>query len=103
MRLWLDDKVELATPSNVLVGFDPGAGGTLFDLNALQVGGVVCGRVNRLCLVRYAVLSFLPRLEQYSPYAEECAIQRQTSVGRLVRHEWLDEWMDEWMDGWMDG
>lgn len=35
-RLWLDRRVPLRTPSNVLAGFEPDAGGTFFDLNALQ-------------------------------------------------------------------
>ena len=37
VRLWLDKKLKPATASNVVVGFDRGAGGTFFDLNALQV------------------------------------------------------------------
>lgn len=37
LRIWLDSKVKLDTASNVLAGFDEGAGGTLFDLNRLQV------------------------------------------------------------------
>lgn len=39
VRLWLDRKVALPTPSNVVVGFDEGVGGTLFQLDALQVKG----------------------------------------------------------------
>jgi hypothetical protein len=40
VRLWLDRKVELRTPSNVVAGFDEGVGGTLFQLDELQVRGV---------------------------------------------------------------
>lgn len=40
VRLWLDRKVQLRTPSNVVAGFDEGVGGTLFQLDELQVG---CG------------------------------------------------------------
>lgn len=43
VRLWLDRKVQLRTPSNVVAGFDEGVGGTLFQLDDLQVrlaGGV---------------------------------------------------------------
>lgn len=36
-RLWLDRPVHLKNPSNVLAGFEPGTGLTLFDLNRLQV------------------------------------------------------------------
>eukprot|EP00850_Spirogloea_muscicola_P000306 SM000001S04708 [mRNA] locus=s1:1832791:1834921:+ [translate_table: standard] len=36
VRLWLDRRVKLRNPSNVLSGFDATTGGTLFDLNALQ-------------------------------------------------------------------
>ncbi|KAG1654585.1 hypothetical protein FOA52_004060 [Chlamydomonas sp. UWO 241] len=37
LRLWLDTRVMLETPSNVLAGFgDRSYGATLFDLNALQ-------------------------------------------------------------------
>lgn len=36
LRLWLDCLVELPTASNVLAGFEPTTGGTLFHLNALQ-------------------------------------------------------------------
>lgn len=38
VRLWLDRKVQLRTPSNVVAGFDEGVGGTLFQLDDLQVG-----------------------------------------------------------------
>jgi hypothetical protein len=37
VRLWLDRKVLLRTPSNVVAGFDEGVGGTLFQLDDLQV------------------------------------------------------------------
>jgi phytoene dehydrogenase-like protein len=37
VRLWLDRKVQLRTPSNVVAGFDEGVGGTLFQLDELQV------------------------------------------------------------------
>lgn len=36
-RLWLDTRVALRFKSNVLSGFDAGAGATLFDLSSLQV------------------------------------------------------------------
>ena len=36
-RLWLDRRVPLKNPSNVLAGFEPTTGATVFDLNALQV------------------------------------------------------------------
>ncbi|GLC50560.1 hypothetical protein PLESTB_000393300 [Pleodorina starrii] len=36
VRLWLDRRLRPATPSNVLVGFDPGVGSTLFHLSELQ-------------------------------------------------------------------
>jgi hypothetical protein len=36
-RLWLDRRVPLKNPSNVLAGFEPTSGATVFDLNALQV------------------------------------------------------------------
>lgn len=39
VRLWLDRKVQLANPSNVVAGFDEGVGGTLFQLDSLQVRG----------------------------------------------------------------
>lgn len=35
-RLWLDRRVLLKNPSNVLAGFEPTSGATVFDLNALQ-------------------------------------------------------------------
>uniref|UniRef100_A0A7I4C4P7 Amine oxidase domain-containing protein n=1 Tax=Physcomitrium patens TaxID=3218 RepID=A0A7I4C4P7_PHYPA len=35
-RLWLDRRVPLKNPSNVLAGFEPTTGATLFNLNALQ-------------------------------------------------------------------
>ncbi|KAG0565591.1 hypothetical protein KC19_8G201900 [Ceratodon purpureus] len=35
-RLWLDRRVPLKNPSNVLAGFEPTTGATVFDLNALQ-------------------------------------------------------------------
>jgi hypothetical protein len=38
VRLWLDRKVQLRTASNVVAGFDEGVGGTLFQLDDLQVG-----------------------------------------------------------------
>jgi hypothetical protein len=47
VRLWLDRKVPLSTPSNVLAGFDEGVGGTLFQLDALQV---CCCRCALLCV-----------------------------------------------------
>ncbi|GIL44847.1 hypothetical protein Vafri_2307 [Volvox africanus] len=37
VRLWLDRRLRPATPSNVLVRFDPGVGSTLFHLSELQV------------------------------------------------------------------
>lgn len=37
VRLWLDKRVKMPTPSNVAVGFDDGVGATLFDLTVLQV------------------------------------------------------------------
>eukprot|EP00250_Pteridium_aquilinum_P015495 c22616_g1_i1 orf=284-1363(-) len=36
VRLWLDRLVELPTAANVLAGFEPTTGGTLFHLNSLQ-------------------------------------------------------------------
>jgi hypothetical protein len=36
-RLWLDQRIILRNPSNVIAGFEPSTGATLFDLNALQV------------------------------------------------------------------
>lgn len=36
-RLWLDRHIVLKNPSNVLAGFEPTTGATLFDLNSLQV------------------------------------------------------------------
>lgn len=36
IRLWLDRLVKLPTASNVLAGFEPTTGGTLFHLNSLQ-------------------------------------------------------------------
>lgn len=36
VRLWLDRKISLPNPSNVLAGFEPTSGATLFDLTALQ-------------------------------------------------------------------
>ncbi|GIL76179.1 hypothetical protein Vretimale_5788 [Volvox reticuliferus] len=36
VRLWLDRRLRPATPSNVLVRFDPGVGSTLFHLSELQ-------------------------------------------------------------------
>lgn len=36
-RLWLDRRIVLKNPSNVLAGFEPTTGATLFDLNSLQV------------------------------------------------------------------
>jgi hypothetical protein len=35
-RLWLDQRIILRNPSNVIAGFEPSTGATLFDLNALQ-------------------------------------------------------------------
>lgn len=37
VRLWLDQKIPMATPSNVAVSFDDGVGATFFDLTILQV------------------------------------------------------------------
>jgi len=37
VRLWLDRKVQLPTASNVVAGFDQDVGGTLFQLDSLQV------------------------------------------------------------------
>lgn len=42
VRLWLDRPLTFRTPSNVVAGFDPGVGGTLFHLNDLQVGAGCC-------------------------------------------------------------
>ena len=39
VRLWLDRKLQLPTASNVVAGFDEGVGGTLFQLDELQVRG----------------------------------------------------------------
>ena len=36
-RLWLDRRVPLKNPSNVLAGFEPTTGATVFHLNAIQV------------------------------------------------------------------
>lgn len=48
-RLWVDQKVRLPTSSNVVCGFDAGVGGTLFQLDALQVCvGVFFGRADTL-------------------------------------------------------
>lgn len=38
VRLWLDQALPLATPSNVVAGFDADVGGTFFALEKLQVG-----------------------------------------------------------------
>lgn len=37
VRLWLDQRVNMPTPSNVAVGFNEGVGATFFDLTVLQV------------------------------------------------------------------
>jgi hypothetical protein len=37
VRLWLDQKLQLRSPSNVVAGFDEGVGGTFFQLDSLQV------------------------------------------------------------------
>ena len=37
VRLWLDRRIPMATPSNVAVNFDEGVGATFFDLTVLQV------------------------------------------------------------------
>jgi hypothetical protein len=45
VRLWLDQKLRLRSPSNVVAGFDEGVGGTFFQLDSLQViflGASVC-------------------------------------------------------------
>ena len=35
-RLWFDRRINFRYPANVLAGFENHAGGTFFDLNALQ-------------------------------------------------------------------
>eukprot|EP00878_Enallax_costatus_P029669 GHUV01032210.1.p1 GENE.GHUV01032210.1~~GHUV01032210.1.p1 ORF type:complete len:210 (+),score=13.89 GHUV01032210.1:70-699(+) len=42
VRLWLDQKLELRSSSNVVAGFDEGVGGTFFHLNELQVRHLLC-------------------------------------------------------------
>ena len=37
VRLWLDRRIYMPTPSNVAVNFDDGVGATFFDLTVLQV------------------------------------------------------------------
>lgn len=37
VRLWLDQRLQLRSSSNVVAGFDDGVGGTFFHLNELQV------------------------------------------------------------------
>ena len=36
-RLWLDQSLPTKFPANVLAGFEPGVGGTYFNLSELQV------------------------------------------------------------------
>ena len=36
-RLWLDQSLPTRFPANVLAGFEPGVGGTYFNLTELQV------------------------------------------------------------------
>eukprot|EP00879_Flechtneria_rotunda_P029856 GHRR01032317.1.p1 GENE.GHRR01032317.1~~GHRR01032317.1.p1 ORF type:complete len:385 (+),score=111.35 GHRR01032317.1:111-1157(+) len=36
VRLWLEQKLQFRTPSNVVAGFDDGVGGTFFQLDGLQ-------------------------------------------------------------------
>ena len=40
-RLWLDQSLPTRFPANVLAGFEPGVGGTYFNLSELQVWGVM--------------------------------------------------------------
>ena len=42
VRLWLDRRVVMPTPSNVAGGFDPGVGATFFDLTVLQARLLSC-------------------------------------------------------------
>jgi hypothetical protein len=42
VRLWLDQKLNLRSASNVAAGFDDGVGGTFFQLDKLQVGALFC-------------------------------------------------------------
>lgn len=36
-RVWLDQRIATKFPANVLAGFEPGVGGTYFNLTELQV------------------------------------------------------------------
>lgn len=48
-RLWLDQSLPTRFPANVLAGFEPGVGGTYFNLTELQVWP--------LCSLREEILS----------------------------------------------
>lgn len=53
-RLWLDQHIVLKNPSNVLAGFEPTTGATLFDLNSLQVESLT----NRSYLIVRRLIEF---------------------------------------------
>ena len=47
-RLWLDQSLPTRFPANVLAGFEPGVGGTYFNLTELQVSA--CCDILQACL-----------------------------------------------------